>query len=254
MKEKMKNKYLIIPNKKEEIEKLSEYKILYPLKSFSIGFNYYYNVDEIITDNAFIYINRMLTSFEIDNLKEILNSLPKNIIGIVVEDLGLYEIIKDYPLEKIFYGSHILTNEKTVNAYLKYFDSCVVSPDITKEEVNNIIKSSDKKICLFGYGHMNLSYSRRLLNTNYAKNYKLENNNNLYVKNTDYEFILSENEYGTITYDKDIYSCLEENFDGEILYFIINLFEIDVVDFLDNNLSTTRGFLDKPTFYKVKGD
>lgn len=248
----MKNNYLVIPNSKEDANELKSSKLLLPLKFFSVGFNYYFSLEEINYEKAYLYINRLLSSNELDELKKVLSNLPKNIKGIVFEDLGIYEITKNINIEKIFYPTHLLTNVHSINEYLKYFDSCVISPDIHINKVNHILKNANKKLCIFGYGHMPLSYSRRLLNTNYAKIYNLKKENTLYIKNTDYEFITSENQYGTITYDKGIFSGLNETYEDNILYIIINLFDIEVKDFLENKLDTTKGFLDKEVIYKIK--
>lgn len=252
VKEKMQNNYLVVPNSKNEVLKLKGSKILFPLKSFSVGFNSYFDLEEITYDNSYLYINRLLSSSDIDLLKKKLDTISDNIKGIVFEDLGILEIIKNLNIEKIFFSSHILTNAKSINEYLKHVDSCVISPDITINEVNDILKNSNKKLCLYGFGHLPLSYSRRLLNTNYAKIYNLSTDKNLYIKNTGFEFIVNENEFGSVTYDKEIFSGLEETYEENVLYYIINLFEIGLDNFFNSNLNVTKGFLEKETFYKLK--
>ncbi|MFI3260214.1 MAG: U32 family peptidase [bacterium] len=247
------NNYIFIPNDNKDLEKLKGCKILYPIKFFSVGFNSYFEIDDITTPNSYLYINRLLTSSDLDQLKILLLNLPSNIVGIIFEDLGIYEITKNINIEKIFSSSHILTSSKSINTYLRYFDSCALSSDITKEEIDNILNKADKEICIHAFGHMPLSYSRRLLNTNYATNYKINFENNLNIENTNFKFIVNENEYGTVIYDKDIFSCLELKFEKEFKYMIINLFEIGAEKFFNNDYETTDSFLSRKTFYKVKG-
>lgn len=249
----MKNNYLIIPNSYGDAKKLSGNKLLLPLEFFSVGFNYYFSLSAIKLDNVYIYINRLLSSNELDKLSELLRINHEKISGIVFEDLGVCEIIKDYSFEKILFSSHILTNSKSINEYLEYVDSCVVSPDISLEEINSILNEAKKPLCLYGYGHLPLSYSRRTLNSNYANIYEIDKKQNLYLKNTDFEFIVNENEYGSVTYDMEVFQGLDENYSKDVKYFIINLFNIDAEDYLNKTIPTTDGFLYKKTIYKLKG-
>lgn len=247
MLEKMQNKYIYIIDNINTLEELKGKKIAYPLKSFSVGFNNYFCVEQMLSEESYIYINGLLSTSDINKLKLTIKNLPSNIKGVFFEDLGVYEVIKNLGIEKIFLGSHILTNSNTVNNYLELFDSCLISPDITFEETNSIIKNSIKPVCIFGYGHLNLSYSKRLLNKGYSDNFKIEYENNLVVKNTDFEFLINENENGTVIYDSKVYDALEFSFENNILYVLINTYN----DAL-NNRNKTTGFLNKKTIYKLK--
>lgn len=245
----MENKYLYIIDNVDLLKELKGSNIAFPLKSFSIGFNNYFNLEDIIYKNAFLFINRLLSSVELDNLKSLLVSIPKNIKGIFFEDIGVYEVIKDLDIEKIYAGLHLLTNYKSINSYLQYVDSALISPDITLLETNEILKHSNKELCIFGYGHLNLSYSRRLLNKGYSDYFNIEYINNLEISNTDYKFIVNENEDGSVIYDKLVYNALEEDFYNNIKYVLINTYNDSL-----NSKDYTKGFLDRKTIYKlVKG-
>ena len=247
----MKNNYIYIIDNKESIKDLEKDFKAFPLKSFSVGFNNYYDIKDIIYDNSFLYINRLLPSNELDNLKVILNNLPSNIIGILFDDLGVLEITKDLNIKKIFIGSHILNSSLSIKSYLNYVDNCIISHDISLDEIDYITNNIDKKLCLFGYGHIPLSYSRRKLNTSYANYYNLENHNNLNVTNTNHNFIFNENEYGTVTYAKEVYNILNKIDTTKYEYILINLFNITLDDFKENKLINDTLFIDNKTIYKL---
>ncbi len=249
----MKNKFLVIINNLDEINVLKNngvYNFLYPLKSFSVGFINAFDIEEIKEENSYVYVNRILTSIDIDNLVNILSNINSNIKGIVFDDIGLIEALKDINITKILYNNHYSTNYKSINIFLESVDSVVVSSDITLNEVNEILKNSNKELCIYGYGHLNLSYSRRLLNTNYSNYFNVPKKNILKIKNTDYEFINVENNYGTVIYENKVFNGLEEKYADNIKFVIINLFNTDTLSFLDK--STYTGFLHKKTIYKLK--
>ncbi len=251
----MKSKFLTIIENLEDISKLKNNgitKFLYPLKFFSIGFNKYFDINEIKEDNSYIYINKMMTNVDLDNLKNILNKIPNNIKGIVFDDLGVIELIKDLKIEKILFNLHHNLSYDSVNAMLDFVDTVVLSPDITLDETNEILEKSTKKLSIYGFGYLNVSYSKRKLNTNYSKYHDLENKNKLNLKNTEFDFISIENEDGTVFYYNEIFSGLNENYNDNIKYVIINLFNVPVDKFLDGKIKY-KGFLEKETIYKLKG-
>ena len=64
----MLNSIFLIDNK-EYIEKVKEVGIntfLFPFKGYSLGFNNYFELDEIIEENSYLYINRNLDCDDID--------------------------------------------------------------------------------------------------------------------------------------------------------------------------------------------
>ncbi len=254
----MKNKYLTIINSLEDIQKLKNIgisKFLYPLKFFSVGFDNCFNIEDIKEDNSYILVNKIFLSKELDELKKIVSNLPSNIKGIVFDDLGTIEILKDLSIEKILYLNHFCTNYESINELLEYVDSLVISSDITLEEINIILKNSNKNLCIYGYGHLNLSYSKRYLNRNYSNYHKLNYKNKLELQNTDYNFITIENESGTVIYDKNKFNGLYEDYYDNVKYIIINLFNTEIEEFIQDvsKQSNYKGFLEKETIYKLKG-
>ena len=207
----------------------------------------------------FIYINRIFDNKGIDELKELKETIINNvnIKGVIFDDLGVLNIFKDTKLEKILYLSHFLSSTLEVNEYLNYVDSVILSTDVTLEELKSISDNAIKKISLFTFGLVSTMYSRRYLVTNYTKYHNLESTNKIIVKNGSNEFILYENEYGTMVYH-DHYLYDEKLFDIDSKYYFyhpIFLNNQEVLNVLDGNLKdikTDTGFLYKETIYKVK--
>ena len=255
----MKNKILITINSIDDIEKLKKLGItnyVFPLKDFCVGIPNTFLISEIPTD-GYLYINRILDNEGIDKLKEILSNIDKKIKGIIFDDLGVLEIIKDLNIEKILYLSHFNTNSNSINIYLDYVDTVIVSTDITREEIEYIINNTSKEISLVVFGYISAMYSRRLLLDNYSKFYNIDKVNPLEIDNTGNKFIVYENEYGTVFYPKEIFNGLELlNLKAKYYFFnsvFLNINQIENV--LNGNLdslNTSKHFLEKETIYKLK--
>ena len=254
-------KYLVIVSESISLKEYDNVNYVFPLSSFCVGFNKTYDLDEIKIDNAYLYLNRLLDTSDIKRLQEVLKKIPNNIKGIIFEDMGVYELTKDLKLEKILYALHANCNYQTINAYLEKVDSVVVSPDITLNETKEILKMANKKVILYGLGHLNYMYTRRTLNSNYAKHFNYEINKELNLEETvtKMPFISIENEYGTVLYDDKIYNASILQNEENVFAFLINSFHtnLDTLElikaFEENkiNNSTTR-FLEQKTMFKLK--
>jgi len=167
-----------------------------------------------------------------------LNKLPSNIKGIIFDDLGVLQIIKDLKIEKILYLTHFNNNSESVNIYLDYVDTVILSTDITKGEIEYIINKSKKDISLFVFGYISAMYSRRLLIDNYSKFYNLDKVNPLLIENTNHKFLVYENEYGTVLYYNKIFNGLELLNLNAKYYFINSTFLNidDIKNVFNNNL------------------
>jgi len=254
------NKILITVNNLEDINELKELgitKLVFPLKGFCVGIPNTFLVSSIPCE-GYIYINRVLDNNAIDELRIILNNLPKNIIGIIFDDLGIMELIKDLDIEKILYLSHFNTNSKSVNIYLDMVDSVILSTDITKEEIEYIIKHANKEVTLFTFGYTGVMYSRRLLIDNYCKFYDVERENPIVIDSTGHKFLVYENEYGTYFYANKVFNGLELMNLNAKYYFINGVFlTLDQIkNVLNGNvdgIDSDEGFLYTETIYKLKG-
>ena len=249
-----------------DLKKVGVENFLFPLKDFCVGFNNTFRLDEI-KDNEFILINRILDNESLDKLEDILKNNKNKIKGIVYDDFGVLHIINKLKLDvlKINYQNHFATNYKSINENLKFNDTVVVSSDITKEEIDEICSKTDKEVCLFLFGYLQAMYSRRKLLTNFYNEFDLDNENNLEILEniSNNKFIMVENEYGTVGYQKKCYNGFELLDSKNVMYFIVNpLFlsdedEITLISDIKNkkltlNIDTDTGFLHKSTIYKLK--
>lgn len=256
----MKNKQILITiNNLDEIKELKELGITnyaYPLKGFCVGMPNTFLVSEII-DDGYLFINRILDNKGIDELKNILYNLPSTIKGIIFDDLGIMEIVKDLNIEKILYLSHFNTNSKSVNIFSSLVDSVILSTDITEQEIEYIINHSEKEVSLFVFGYVGVMYSRRKLITNYNNFYHLNSPNVLDIENTEHLFKVHENEYGTYFYYDKVFNGLNL-MNLKAKYYFINSAFLTITDIKKalngESEETDRGFLDKETIYKLKGE
>ncbi len=256
-------KFFIIVTESIKEKELENVSFLFPLKNFCVGFQDTYELKEITAKHSYLYLNRLLDTESIALLAKTIKKLPKNIEGIVFEDLGVYELIKKRKLTKILYAQHANCSINTINTYLEKVDSVVISPDITLEETKEILKKASKPLIVYGLGHLSYMYSRRYLNTNYANHFSYQPKQILPLKETitKMPFIAVENEYGTVLYDDKIYYAKELLNEENVLGFLINPFLINQdaskiiesfqKDELNNN---TKGFLYQKTIKKLKKD
>lgn len=230
---------------------------VFPLSFFCVGIPVTYNIEDIKEDNAYIYVNRIMDSKSINDLNKILHNLPKNIKGIIFDDLGVIEITKDLNIEKILYLTHFNTNYESINYFFEYVDEIIVSTDITETEIDEIISKTNKDISIFAFGLVPAMYSRRTLLENYAIHNNIEKESIKYLNVKDEKFVAIENEYGVMIYHYPYYNALKL-LDKKAKYFFylpILLEEDKILKLIDNNLSDIEfdeGFLNKKTIYKIK--
>lgn len=172
-----KEKYLIIPRKKELklYDKYNFNTFILPLKDYSIGFDVYYDIDEINeyskSREIFVIINKFLHK-KIDDFRKIYNKFNNN-IKFIVEDIGLTDVISKDRI--ILYENHILSNYKAINylSDLGYKD-VVINNDLTIGEIKEIKNKTNSNLYYFYIAKNQLMYSRRPLVTDYNKYYSLE--------------------------------------------------------------------------------
>lgn len=249
------NKLVTIINQ-ELVSKLSNdpsLTFLYPLKDYCVGYDYTFDIEDI---NDFVLVNRLLEDSEIDKLSLLLHN--SNVKGIVFDDLGIIDVIKDLDITKILLLDHLALNTKSINYYLEYVDSVVVSNDLTEEEIRYIVKESIKPLVVNVFGLKKLMYSRRCLITNYTNYYHLDNRLELKPSIDGKEFIVKENTYGTKFYAYPYYNGLSLLDLDNVLYFWYDPIDLDndsiynvVINNKLTNIPTTRLFLDEATTKKV---
>ncbi len=238
---------------KEKLRGIENISFLYPLKSFCVGYTNYYDVEDI---DDYVLVNRLLEEDELEQLSLILKKA--NIKGIVFDDLGIIERTKDLNIKRILLLDHLATNSESINYYLDYVDSVVVSSDLEKQEIEEILKKSKKDLVVNVFGRKKLMYSRRLLLTNYAKYHKLDIKKHIDAQVPNKEFFIKEDEKGTCFFAKDYYNALELLNLSNVLYFWYDLDGIEEKEALniilknEINVANDSLFLHDNMIFKLK--
>lgn len=242
----IKNNNLVLVTNNEIVETLKEkcqesrITFLFPVEYFCVGMPCF-KIEEI-KEEGYIYINRILDKEGMNNFKELLKNLPGNIKGIVFDDIGILNILLETKskLTKILFLSHSNCNYETINSFLEYADSVVISTDITKEETEEILKKAIKPLVLYAFGHVAIMYSRRTLLTNYNNHFKtnIEKETTLEESISKKSVKAIENNYGTMIYTNEPFNNLALQNSDNIFYNLINTLFIpteDIIKILNNN-------------------
>ncbi|MBR1416268.1 MAG: U32 family peptidase [Bacilli bacterium] len=261
--EKKVTKFLVSIN---NIDDIKEYKkvgittFLFALKDYSIGYKDY-SIEEInsINEKKYVLINRVLNTKEIDDLKLIISKL--NVDGIIFEDVGLINVLKEYKLEKILFINHFNTNSESINCWLEYVDSVVLSNELTFDEYKYIVSKVNKEVIINIFGYNQIMYSKRKLLSNYNEQFNLDNtySNEIKDQNSDVKFKILEQNNETLILSNNIFDGRRLLSLSNIKYYYLNTSLIDtsvVLDFINNKeiKNSDEGFLDKMSYYKLKGE
>lgn len=261
------------------------------LDKFSSNFNYAVKLDELdeyldIVNKAnkktFICFNRLIYNDEINELKEVLNTLKtKDITGICFTDMGVLELLKEINFNKeiLWYSNHLGTNSNTIKFLNKrnvnYF---MLSSEITIDEINNIKnKCNNEKIGVTLYGFLNMATSSRKLLSNYFEYIDKEKKSNKYtmkdkINSKDYIVVEEKNTnfftgsvLNGIKFYKDLnvdfiylddYMLDNDNFNNVVKAYSSyrNAPNDEYEEIVDENTDydTFYGFLDKKTVFKVE--
>ncbi len=256
------NKILIRVNnllEVEEYKKLGITNFLFPLKDFSIGYESF-TVEDIkdLDVNVYILVNRVLDNKYIDLFREISDKLDFA-KGILFEDLGVYEILKDKNIPLIWNQNHFAVNSESINIWLDKVKSVVISNELEKSELSLVLDKVKNKVILPILGLNMAMYSRRYLLSFYNK-YKnlLEYKRAIIKTNNDREFIAVESEFGTVLFYKKYFSLLkslDKINDDKILFYYIDpnmLSSSDISEYLDGkDIDNDNRFYENKTIYKV---
>ncbi len=228
-----KKEYLIIPNKKELdlYIKHNFNTFILPLDGYSIGFNVYYNLEEInnlsLKHNIYVIMNKFLHR-NIEEFRKIYKDFNKN-IKFIVEDIGLTDIIDKERF--VLYENHILSNYKAIN-FLESIGikNVVINNDLTIDELLEIQGKTNSNLYYFYIGKNSLMYSRRNLVSNYNKYYNLDNTNSykLIEKVSKKTLDIYEERDGSVVYFDKIF-CASKYIDKLNMNLIINFTNIDSV-------------------------
>ncbi len=257
-----KSKILIRINSLEEIEdykKLGISNFLFPLDGFSIGYNSFnLEVLQSLDVNVYLLVNRVLDNKDTDRFKNISDKLTFA-KGIIFEDIGVYQILKDKDIPLIWNQNHFAVNAKSINIWLDKVYSAVISNELEKSELSYVINNVNKKVILPVFG-LNMSmYSRRYLLSFYNEFKHLKSIKRAVIKtNNNHEFIAVENEYGTVLFYKKYFNLINEidrfNDDNILFYYVDpNMISFnDMKNILDGKCDDyLNPFYENKTVYRI---
>lgn len=245
----------------EEYKKIGYNNFLFAVKDYSIGYTSF-NLHEIVNIecNKYLLINRIFNTEDIDNLKKIIPTILK-FDGIIFEDVGVYNILKDYDINLIWNQTHFATNYSSINYWTNLVSSAVISNELTLSEVKDIIMESNSPLVLNVFGKNPIMYSRRTLLSNFNKYFNLKENHEAIIREniTKNEFLIKETNKGTIYFNNDYFNLFPyiKNFnDSKVLYYLIypgklNYKEIDELVITGEYSDSNDGFMNKKTIYKL---
>lgn len=258
----MLNKVIVRVNNLKEVNTLKEKGIsnfLFPLEKFSIGYQTF-TLEEIkdLKINIYLLINREFDNITLNEFKKIKDlSFVK---GIFFEDIAIYMLLKDTGIPLIWSTMHFVINSRSINFWLAKVSSARLSNELTKEEIQTILKNVTKPVVLDVYGQNIAMYSRRKLLSNFFLTHQEKPKENLTLTTDNHiSFKTFENEYGTVFFYKTSFNytkILEEIDDSKILLYLYDIEDNTPEELLDiiNKKETTsfNRFLEEPTIYKLE--
>lgn len=241
-------------------EKLGISNFLFPLENYSVGYRTYtFEEIEKTGAQAFVLMNRLLTDRDIDDFQKLV--IPSNVKGFIVEDIGLLEPLSKTSLKVINFQNHLNANYASVLYWLNYYDSLVVSTDITEEEIKEMLDRTPKPLVIYTLGRPMIMYSRRKLISNFYENVQKDKRDEVTLNDPkgEFSFKLRETEYGTACFDSKILDARKtiENFpDEKIAFYLIDAQTVgkeNVTRAIEGEIleNATDGFLHKKTVYRI---
>ncbi len=229
----------------------------------------------------FVSIDKNIFNKDLKKLKKILIELEKiKIDGILFYDISLLNLRDSLELKTPFIWNQnfFVVNYETINYYKDKLnvDSCVLSNEITKEEIKEIASNTKSNLFINAFGYQLMAYSKRKLITSYFNNIKKINLKHEHIlKDKNGMYMIKEEKNGTAFISKKILNYLnevkdfkkygvnyiildEKNIPNKIFLKVIKCFRSvlenkkndEKIESLLDNLST--GFLYNKTIYKVK--
>ena len=249
------NNYYMIPNSKDV--SLFKEELILPLESYSIGFDVYFNYEEIKEISkkreVSVIINRLLHKKDLDLLLSFISKMDF-VHYFFVEDLGLLNILDREKV--VLFQNHILCNYDSVNYYYDMgVKNVVVSNELVLEELETIREKTKSNLFYFLINKNTLMYSRRKLISAYNdyKGIKESKVNTIIERVSRDKLLIKEEESGTVILDSKVFSANKEISKLSGFSFIINFsnlssFESEMVmnHYKDENLCD---FLDVDNYF-----
>ena len=255
------NKLLININNLDEITKYKEIGVpnfLFAVKDLSVGYTEF-SLSDIPTD-SYLLINRVFDTEGINLVKDNLETIKKY-KGVIFEDLGVFNLLKDSGIELIWFQNHYVTNIESLNYYLTHgCTSAVISNEITSEEIKYLVDNSKSPLVLNIFGKNQIMYSRRTLVSNFNKHFNLDTRDHAILNEpvSHNEFLIKESKYGAVVFNNTYFNYIKlanELDDSKILYYLV--FNLDkkpeeIEEILNGKEIGDDGFLNRKTVYRLE--
>lgn len=268
--------------------KMGANAFLFGIKDFSINSLTNLNIrklkkikDKYKNIKIYISVDKNMFNKDLDKLTKFLINVDNlNLDGIFFYDLGIYYIKEKYNLKTplVWNQNYFVNNYETCNYYYsKGIKYGVISNEITKEEIEKIVKNTKMNMFINTFGYQMMSYSKRKLISNYFKFLKKINfkKQHKLIENKR-TFNIIEEKYGTcflsdyvlcyidyLNYFKSIgvkgIILNEELIDKNKFLNIIKMYKENIIKnkYTFNDVkklvpNVDLGFLNTKTIYKVK--
>lgn len=283
-------KIVILPNNLNDLDKIKADIVVVGIDKLSWyvpfvinkrNFKSTMNLINKSNKKTFLAVNKLMNNKDLILLKSYLKLASKtSIAGLLFDDPAVYQLCSNMSLNipLIHFSSHLITNYKTANFWLKKgISGVLLSTEITLDEILSIKSKTSTPLLMYGYGYLPMFVSHRKLITSYLKYLKLPISKKQYtIKEpiSKRQFNIYENNSDTIIlsdYFINTYSLLPKLYD-QIDYLLLsslgvesNKF-IEVANYFSNTYAKTTndkiiklspikpndGFLFTKTIYKVK--
>ena len=227
----------------------------------------------------FISLNKNMHSSDLGKLEDVMIKLESYVTGIIYYDMSVLNLKNRLALkvDLVWNQEHLTTNSLASDFF---YDNGVkytwISSDITLDEVKEIKENSKSKLMMMFFGYIPIMVSKRNLISNYKETFKIKDNSNIYYFELDDNYYpVIDNKDGTSAFSSSILNGIEESYNLQLDYAILNSLFIDNTKFKEvaymfmnmneenikeykerifNMFNTNSGFFYKKTVYKVKKD
>jgi putative protease len=245
-----------------------------PITNFSINYTKTFTLEEVMSlkgtgKEIFLVINKNIHNNELESLEKLLIEINNlDISGIIFYDIALVNMKKRLNLKipLVWSQEHLVTNYETINYwYSKGAEYAYLSSELTKPEMDEIMKNSRAKLFVNVFGYVPMFTSRRHLVNNYLEYFNLDDEKKVKtIYKEDKYYPIEDNYHGTTVYSNYVLNALDEDFSlADYIVFNSNLIsEEDFYDTLikykkgekDYKFPFEHGFLYQETIYRVKRD
>ena len=229
---------LIIPNNLKQITDNIDLidGVILSLKDFSVNTLYQVSLDElnnlfnILKDKeVFITLNKNIENNELESLEKVLLELNNyKIKGVLYSDPAIVTFKDKLNYDLVWAQEHLTTNYETINYWSNFgVNYAYLSSDITLNEINTISNNTKVKLMANIFGYIPMFTSKRNLVKNYLKTFNIKDDSLInYIKKEGKIYPIIDTDH-TSVFTSDILNGVNEYFNMNVSYFVINGLLID---------------------------